>query len=39
MLRGDPAELMAAMDKEALEFAARLTMPEARAAFTAFLQR
>jgi len=39
MLRGDPNELAVIMEKEGREFAARLTMPEARAAFLAFTQR
>jgi len=39
MLRGDPNELMAVMDQEGHEFAGRLSMPEARAAFSAFMQK
>ena len=39
MLRGDPAELTLVMDKEGQEFATRLTMPEARAAFLAFVNK
>jgi enoyl-CoA hydratase/carnithine racemase len=39
LLRGDVNELLAHMDKEGREFAARLGMPEARAAFLAFMQR
>jgi enoyl-CoA hydratase/carnithine racemase len=39
MLRGDPAQLMAVMEEEGDEFAARLSMPEARAAFSAFMQK
>jgi enoyl-CoA hydratase/carnithine racemase len=39
MLRGDPNELLVMMDKEGREFAARLAMPEARAAFLSFLNR
>jgi enoyl-CoA hydratase/carnithine racemase len=39
MLRGDPNELLLVMDKEGREFATRLGMPEARAAFAAFMQR
>ncbi|SDR62266.1 Enoyl-CoA hydratase/carnithine racemase [Rhizobiales bacterium GAS113] len=39
MLRGDPGELTLVMDKEGREFAARLTMPEARAAFMAFANK
>jgi enoyl-CoA hydratase/carnithine racemase len=36
MLRGDPNEMTMLMDKESREFASRLLMPEARAAFIAF---
>jgi enoyl-CoA hydratase/carnithine racemase len=39
MLRGDPNELTLVMEKEGREFAARLTMPEARAAFLAFTNK
>jgi enoyl-CoA hydratase/carnithine racemase len=39
MLRGDPNELIILMDKEGREFAMRLTMPEARAAFLVFTHK
>jgi hypothetical protein len=39
MLRGEPKELLATMDAEGLEFAKRLAMPEARAAFLAFTSK
>jgi enoyl-CoA hydratase/carnithine racemase len=39
MLRGDMNDLPVQMDKEGREFAMRLAMPEARAAFLAFTQR
>jgi enoyl-CoA hydratase/carnithine racemase len=39
MLRGDVNELLARMDEEGREFAKRLGLPEARAAFMAFMQR
>jgi len=39
MLRGDPSELTLVMEKEGREFAARVVMPEARAAFLAFAGR
>jgi enoyl-CoA hydratase/carnithine racemase len=39
MLRGDVDDVLAQMDKEGREFAMRLGMPEARAAFMAFMQR
>jgi enoyl-CoA hydratase/carnithine racemase len=39
MLRGDQNELLILMDKEGREFATRLVMPEARAAFLAFTHR
>ena len=39
MMRGDPNELLILMDKEGREFASRVTMPEARTAFLAFMQR
>ncbi|RMH47125.1 MAG: crotonase/enoyl-CoA hydratase family protein [Alphaproteobacteria bacterium] len=39
LLRGDPAERLAAMRREAALFAERIASPEARAAFTAFMNR
>jgi enoyl-CoA hydratase/carnithine racemase len=39
MLRGQPKELLATMDAEGREFAKRLAMPEARAAFLAFTSK
>jgi enoyl-CoA hydratase/carnithine racemase len=39
MLRGDQNELLILMDKEGREFASRVAMPEARAAFLAFTQK
>jgi enoyl-CoA hydratase/carnithine racemase len=39
MLRGEPEELSLVMDREGREFAARLVMPEARAAFLAFTKK
>ncbi len=39
LIRGDPEEIVARIDKEAVAFAERLASPEAQAAFAAFLTR
>ncbi len=39
LIRGDPEEIVARIDKEAVAFAERLASPEAQAAFAAFLHR
>lgn len=39
LLRGDPAEILVRIDEEVAIFAERLASPEAREAFTAFLEK
>jgi enoyl-CoA hydratase/carnithine racemase len=39
LLRGDPAEILAQIEREAERFAERLASPEAEAAFAAFMQK
>lgn len=39
LMRGDPAEILAQMDKEEEEFARRLSSAEAKEAFAAFLEK
>jgi enoyl-CoA hydratase/carnithine racemase len=39
LMRGDPAEILARIDEEIVEFAKRLQSPEAKEAFQAFLQK
>jgi enoyl-CoA hydratase/carnithine racemase len=39
LIRGDRAEVLAAMDREAVEFAKALRSPAAKAAFSAFLAK
>lgn len=39
LMRGDPAAILARTDEEAVTFAKRLTSPEAREAFQAFLEK
>jgi enoyl-CoA hydratase/carnithine racemase len=39
LVRGDPAAILAQMDKEAAEFMERLKSAEAREAFVAFLEK
>lgn len=39
LMRGDPSEIVSRTDAEAIKFAERLTSPEAREAFQAFLEK